>query len=100
MRLSDEHIHVLRQSMGLEPIAEDNPSMPHLQQHFGDHTFYIDENGLHIWQRKEQGEAGQDVLHAFRVAFWADEERTSLAPHEPVDIDVAVDVAAVRDGDV
>lgn len=63
--------------------------MPHLIELFGDHTFFIDEDGLKIVVPEEADEdaagAEENEVEAVRVvelASWVDESRSRLLPHE------------------
>ena len=83
MKLSADQIEQVHDQTGVDPIPDDHLSLPELQDAFGDHTFYLDSDGLHIWEFSEAaGEEGQ-VIHAVRVASWTNEEKTSLSSHEP-----------------
>lgn len=94
MKLSDDHIALLRNTIGLEPIDNSNPSIPQLERHFGDHTFYVNKEGLYVWERREDGQAGEEMIVAYRIASWADAANSSLTPRDPVEIDLVIDVSA------
>lgn len=70
-----------------QPIPDNHPVVPKLNELFGDHTFFLDEDGLNIIEPVDDAaEAGQVV----RLADWSDGERSSLVPHEPEPLDVVV----------
>src|SRR3546814_7214645 len=50
MRLSEPQTQRVQEQTGASVVPEDNPSMPALKQNFGDHTFFLDAEGLHIWE--------------------------------------------------
>ena len=50
---------------------------------FGDHTFFLDANGLNIVEPREQTDSGSQSGQVVKLAGWSDDNRTSLAPHQP-----------------
>lgn len=83
MKLSDAQITEVERQTGMEPIADDNPALDTLKGHFGDHTFYIDDEGLYVWKRLEGVEQAGQPVTAMQVASWADDEKSGLQLHEP-----------------
>lgn len=83
MRLSGPQTLRVQQATGASVVPEDNPSMPALKQNFGDHTFFLDADGLHIWESVSDEPSEDGKLVGVRIASWTDEEKTSLVPHEP-----------------
>ena len=83
MKLSARQIEQVQEQIGVEPIPEDSPAQQQLKDHFGDHTFYVDARGLHIWEDLEPSGAPTQAVTAVQVARWTDEEKTALAPHAP-----------------
>ena len=71
-------------------VAESNPAMPQLREVFGDHTFFVDSDGLHILEPAEKPKDGAMVGKLVAVAGWGDAAQTKLAPHEPEPTDVVV----------
>ena len=57
--------------------------MPQLERMFGDHTYFLDSNGLNIVEplavEKNVGQQGVVV----NLASWTDGKADSLEPHEP-----------------
>ncbi|HZU89625.1 MAG TPA: hypothetical protein VE993_10260 [Stellaceae bacterium] len=66
-----------------DPIPEQHPAIPQLNQVFGDHTFFIDGAGLHIVEPGEPNAAGDPTGTVLRVARWSDDSHTSLVPQQP-----------------
>ena len=98
MKLSADQIEQVHDKTGVDPIPKNHPSLPELQDAFGDHTFYLDSDGLHIWELTEAaGEEGQ-VIHAVRVASWTNEEKTTLSSHEPQPSETIVKLARLCAG--
>lgn len=72
-------------------IPDDNPAIPQLNELFGDHTFFLDSDGLHIVEPAEsQSQAAAPAAKVVKIASWKDRNRTALAPHKPQPTDVLV----------
>ncbi len=85
MKLTDEQIAQIKDQLGADPVPADNPAMKMLAQHFGEHTFYVDEDGLHFFETLEtEAASGPNDVRPVRIATWTDEKREALSPHEPV----------------
>jgi hypothetical protein len=63
--------------------------VPTLNELFGDHTFFLDDNGLNVIEPKESTRAGVSSATVVNVASW-NAELTSLAPHDPEPTEVVV----------
>ncbi|MEQ8356540.1 MAG: hypothetical protein RH942_13440 [Kiloniellaceae bacterium] len=83
MRLSELQTQQVQQQTGADVIPDDNPTVPALRQNFGDHTFFIDTEGLHIWESVDEDPADGAKLVGVRIASWSDDEKKSLVPHDP-----------------
>ena len=82
MKLNARQIAQVRDQTGAGPIPETHPTLPQLQDTFGDHTFYISPNGLCVWEWDNE-DSGAPKAKAMVVASWANDDKTELAPHEP-----------------
>jgi peptidoglycan hydrolase-like protein with peptidoglycan-binding domain len=95
MRLTSTQVErALRQFDG-QAIPDNHPVLPQLNRLFGDHTFFLDGNGLNIVEPVEPTQAGVEAGKVeagkvVNVANWSDANLTSLAPHEPESTDVIV----------
>jgi hypothetical protein len=84
MKFSAKQIDEVQRQTGADPIPDDHPVMDQLKSYFGDHTFYVDQTGLHIWENLGgDSEEEEEQVTAVTVASWTDEEKTSLRPHGP-----------------
>jgi len=95
MILSENQVAVAKATLGADPVPADHPAMPQLQQAFGEHTFYLDANGLMVFEPAE--DAAADAKEAARlvlVAAWADESKQQLSPVQPQPTNLVVDLAA------
>jgi len=63
-------------------IPDDNPAVPQLNDLFGDHTFFLDSEGLHIVESAEPA-ASVPAGKVISLADWKDSARTALKPHPP-----------------
>jgi hypothetical protein len=73
-------------------LPEAHPAMPELSKRFGDHTFFLDENGLNIVEPTEPEELGQAAGVVVNLASWADEQRSSLELHRPEVTDLVLEL--------
>lgn len=101
MKLSTAQIAEVKEQTGIDPVPEEHPTTPNLKEAFGDHTFFLDTNGLHVLEaaQEEQTQDEKQALAVIRVASWTDENRTALAPHEPQVSEAALEVTADEGGD-
>ncbi len=73
-----------------EVIPDNHPAMPELNRVFGDHTFFVDGNGLHIVEPAEATRLGEARGAVVKLASWEGAGRSRLTPHEPLLTDVVV----------
>jgi hypothetical protein len=90
MKMSAMLVEQATAQIDAEPIPEDHPAVPQLTRIFGDHTFFIDREGLSIVEPAEEPEPGVQAGEVVKLASWSDERRTTLAPHEPEPTDQVV----------
>jgi len=88
MRLSELQTQRIQEQTGASVVPDDNPSMPALKQNFGDHTFFLDADGLHIWESVAENPDDKAKLVGVRIASWSSDEKKSLVTHEPARIQV------------
>jgi hypothetical protein len=87
MRLTSTQVERTLSQFEAQPIPEDHPVVPQLNQLFGDHTFFLDGNGLSVVEPTDEDAQTGKVVN---LANWANADLTSLAPHEPEPTDVVV----------
>ena len=89
MKLSTDQIAAAKAVLGAEPLEEDHPAAPQLKEAFGDKTFYVDTNGLLVFEDTEEpGTEAELTL----VAAWTGEDRNQLGMVEPVQTGIKVDL--------
>lgn len=97
MKLTSIQVEQTLSQIRAEAIPDDDPVISELNDLFGDHTFFIDDNGLNI---VEPIETGRDVQSAqvVNVADWRDADMTKLAAHEPepTNVFVTLDMCRLR----
>jgi hypothetical protein len=94
MRLSSTLVQRTLSQFEAQAIPDNHPSMPELNRTFGDHTFFIDADGLHIVEPSMSNEDGQEAGQVVKVASWQDANRTSLVAHPPEPSDVVVELGS------
>lgn len=96
MRLTPVKVERTLKQFEAQAIPENHPSMPELSRLFGDHTFFLDGNGLNIVEAAVTGEEGSEEGQVVKLASWKDEGRTSLAAHAPEVTDVVVELGSAN----
>ena len=89
MRLTSSQVERALNQFDAQAIPEDHPVMMQLSELFGDHTFFLNTEGLNVVEPAEatqDGETGKVV----NLADWADESLTRLSPHPPQVTDVVL----------
>jgi hypothetical protein len=83
MKLTSAQIKQATKQMEARPVPDDSQLAPKLNEVFGDHTFFLASTGLHIVDSTGATDDGETTGRVVRLASWADEHCTSLAPHAP-----------------
>jgi len=97
MKLSNSMVERCLSQYDAQAVPGNHPSMPELSALFGDHTFFLDGNGLNIVEATGVERDGAREAQVVNVASWSDESRTALAPHDPEPTEMIV-VLAPDDG--
>ena len=90
MKLSSTRVERTLRQIEAKCIPDDHPVIPQLNSLFGDHTFFLDNNGLNIVEPSGPGQAGEQAGQVVNLASWSAGNPTSLEPHEPEPTDVVV----------
>lgn len=96
MKLSSSLVERALGQFEAEPIPDDHPAIPQLRGLFGDHTFFIDENGLNIVEPVASRQAGTQSGQVVNVASWDDDDPPGLMPHDPEPTDVFLVLASTH----
>jgi hypothetical protein len=104
MKLTSAQVERTLSQFRAEAIPDNHPVVPQLNNLFGEHTFFLDSNGLNIVEPMgvagaETAGAGTEAAAAQRVevvniANWSSGNPTTLEPHEPEPTDVVVTLSA------
>jgi len=71
-------------------ISDDHPLISQLNDLFGEHTFFLDRNGLNIVEPAEAAGAATRSAMDVNLASWSDDNRSGLELHEPEATDVVI----------
>lgn len=92
MRLTTESLERTVRQFNAEPIPADHPLTDKLNSVFGEHTFFLGTDGLHIVEPTGTAQSDAKTATVVKVASWEDASRTRLRPHEPELTDVVVEL--------
>lgn len=90
MKLSTALVEQTLTQFDAQAIPDDHPVVPQLNDAFGEHTFFLNGSGLHVVEPVEPADAEPEAGKVIKLATWTDENRNSLAPHDPEPTDVVV----------
>jgi hypothetical protein len=96
MRLTTAQLERTLTQFDAKPIPDDHPAVAQLNGLFGDHTFFLDGNGLNVIEPTEAPGIGGKTCKVVNLANWTDENLTSLAPHEPEQTGAVVELEPVH----
>jgi hypothetical protein len=93
MKMTSAQVERTLSQLQAQAIPDDHPAVAQLSELFGDHTFFLDSNGLNVVEPIELGGAGGPSGNSGKVvniANWSDASLSSLAPHDPEPTDIVV----------
>jgi hypothetical protein len=90
MKLNSAQIDQTLHQMQAEAIPTDHPLIPQLERLFGDHTYFLDGEGLNIVEPAEPDQKNGRLGVVVKLADWTDANSPRLKPHEPEPTDVVV----------
>ena len=95
MKLTSAQVERTLTQFEAQPVPNNHPALQQLSEMFGDHTFFLDSNGLNIVEPIEAGsDGGVQQAQIVNLANWADSTLTKLAPHEPEPTDAIVELGS------
>lgn len=94
MKLTSARVERAESQVAAQAIPEGHPAVPQLSKVFGDHTFFVDNDGLSIVEPIEPEQADAQTGKVVKLASWGDATRTTLTPHEPEPTDVVIALGA------
>lgn len=90
MKLSTPQIERALDQIDAQAVPDDHPVVPQLTKVYGEHTFFLDDEGLEIIEVASAGDGGGPMGQVIKLASWADSRQTTLATHEPEVTEVVV----------
>ena len=97
MKMNTAQIRQTLHQYQAQALPAEHLLMPQLERLFGDHTYFLDGNGLNIVEpvivepvEPEQTDGVHGVV--VNLASWVDEKAQSLQPHKPEPTDMVVDL--------
>jgi hypothetical protein len=95
MKLTPTQVERTLRQFEAQAVPNNHPAVAQLSELFGDHTFFLDSNGLNIVEPVEAGpETGTQPAQVVNLANWSDATLTKLTPHEPEPTDAIVDLGS------
>ncbi len=89
MKLSTRQIERTVEQIGASPVPDNHPVVSQLIQMYGEHTFFLDDDGLEIVEATEPT-AANPMATVVKLASWTDTRHTTLAVHEPQGTEMVV----------
>lgn len=83
MKLTTPQVAELQKETGAQVIDDAAPVQEQLSQAFGDHTFFLNEDGLHVWEKVVDEETNTEQMAAVQIAGWQDDQKSALVRLEP-----------------
>ena len=83
MKLTSTQVAQALNQIEASVVPDDHPMVPKLIGLFGEHTYFLDAEGLTIIEPPSRDGSGRTECQVVNLANWTDENLTSLAPHEP-----------------
>lgn len=94
MKLTSAQVERTLGQFEAQAIPDDHPAVPQLHSLFGDHTFFLDSNGLSILEPAEAEWAGGLSAKVVNLASWNDSSPTGLEAHEPEPTETVIVLAS------
>ena len=95
MKLTSTWIDQTQNQFNMRAVPDEHPVSRRLHEVFGEHTFFLDRNGLNIVEPidPDQGNEAR-ACKVVCVAGWNDADPPSLVPHDPVSTEVVIELEA------
>ena len=76
MKLNPAQVEETLSQFEAQVIPDDHPPVSELNQLFGDHTFFLDKNGLNVVEPNENNEVDASAGTVTNLANWGDAQLT------------------------
>jgi hypothetical protein len=90
MKLTSTWVDQTQDQFKVEVVPDTHPVVQQLNEVFGQHTFFLGRDGLHIVEPAEPAQDGFESGDVVKLARWGDEKKNTLEPHEPEVVGVVV----------
>ena len=90
MKLNAAQLRSVEAQLGVDAISEGHPVSPDLKAAFGDHTYFLDTDGLNIIEQDPSPDSSSGIV--VRMASWSSDERKELVGHAPQALSLTVDL--------
>jgi hypothetical protein len=94
MKLNSTQVEQTLKQMDAHVLPDNHPAVSQLTNVFGDHTFFLDQQGLKVLEPAEEKDIHSGEV--LSLADWSDATLTSLTPHEPQSTGTIVVFSEVR----
>jgi hypothetical protein len=92
MKLTSAQVERTLGQIEAQAIPDDHPVISQLNHLFGEHTFFLDGNGLNIVEPAGSADAEVQSVKIVNLASWNDDN--GLEPHEPKPTDIVIVLGA------
>jgi hypothetical protein len=89
MKLTFEQVEQILAQFEASPVPEGHPVLPKLNSLFGEHTFFLANNGLNIVEPTQVSPASVQTGQVIALADW-EPNGIDLAAHDPQPLDVII----------
>lgn len=94
MKLNPSQIERTLDQFNAETVPDEHPVMPKLERLFGEHTYFLDSNGLNIVEPVDAEQSDGRLGVVINLASWSDGDAAHLRPHAPEQTELVVDLEA------
>lgn len=91
MKLNVKQREHAAMQLGAQIVPESHPLASQLTTLYGEHTFFVDDEGLDIVEFADAA-AERPAAAVVKLAKWTSPEHTRLKPHEPEMTDLLVEL--------
>ncbi len=93
MKLTRAQADQVRENLDLDAIDESQDIQSDLESVLGEHTFFINDNGLFIFREQPKQDGANDQARLLVVAAWTNDDNKDLKPIDPPsEVDVVFDL--------
>jgi hypothetical protein len=94
MKLTSAQVEKTLSQFEAQAIPDGHPMIPRLSELFGEHTFFLNSDGLNILEPTPDPSTAGVQARVVNLANWGDANLTTLAPHEPELTDAVIELGS------